>query len=157
MQHQIISYIPQKRTPFLIYTEERLDDKSIIIAPETYDLLREHYTERVNSVIKYCINDQTCRSRQLTSYFGEESNTDCGECDVCRSKRERYTRAEEFDEIFDYVFNKIKSIPHSLSEITANCPYDPIHTAEIIRKMIDDGIAVQKSDGNIYAAEKKEE
>ncbi|MBO4371329.1 MAG: RecQ family ATP-dependent DNA helicase [Bacteroidales bacterium] len=154
---KIISYIPQKRTPFIIYTEERLDDKSIIIAPETYDLLKEHYTERVNSVIKYCINDQTCRSRQLTAYFGEEGETDCGECDVCRSKRERYARAEEFNNIFDYVFNKIKSIPHSLEEITANNPYNHDHTAEVLRKMVDDGIAAQNENGDFYAINKTEE
>ena len=154
---KIISYIPQKRTPFIIYTEERLDDKSIIIAPETYDLLKEHYTERVNSVIKYCINDQTCRSRQLTAYFGEEGETDCGECDVCRSKRERYARSEEFNNIFDYVFNKIKSIPHSLEEITANNPYNHDHTAEVLRKMVDDGIAAQNENGDFYAINKTEE
>ena len=155
-QQKIISYIPQKRTPFLIYTEERLDDKSIIIAPETYDLLREHYTERVNSVIKYCINDQTCRSRQLTSYFGEESNTDCGECDVCRSKRERYARAEEFDEIFDYIFNFIKQAPRQLQESKTSSPFDNEHTSEVIRKMEDDGIIEHNQDGIYSVVDKKD-
>lgn len=155
-QQKIISYIPQKRTPFIIYTEERLHEKSIIIAPETYDLLREHYTERVNSVIKYCINNQTCRSRQLTSYFGEESNIDCGECDVCRSKIERYARAEEFGEIFNYIFNFIKQAPRPLQEIKTSSPYDNEHTSEVIRKMEDDGIIEQNQDGIYSVADKKD-
>ena len=156
-KQKILSYIPQKRTPFIIFTEERLDEKSLIIAPETYDLLKEHYTERVNAVIKYCINDQTCRSRQLTAYFGEDGGKDCGCCDVCRSKRERYQRSEEFGEIFDNIFHYIKTTPHALSDITANCPSEPSHTAEVIRKMVDDGVVAMNDRGEYFTVEKSDE
>lgn len=154
-QQKIISYIPQKRTPFLVFSEERLDDKSVIISPESYDMLKEHYSERVNAVIKYCINDQTCRSRQLTTYFGENSNQDCGCCDVCRSKRDRYTFSEEFDAIFDNIFHFVKNTPHTLSEITSNCTYDPDHTTQVLRKMVDDGMVVLNDKGEYYAEVQK--
>ena len=156
-QQKIISYIPQKRTPFLVYTEERLEDKSIIISPESYDMLKEHYTERVNAVIKYCINDQTCRSRQLTGYFGESDGGNCGCCDVCRSNRLRYERAEEFDAIFDVVFNYVKNTPRTLDDIVSHCSYDEEHTTEVLRKMVDDGVVEQKENGEYIAETKKEE
>ena len=156
-QQKIISYIPQKRTPFLIFSEERLDDKSVIISPESYDMLKEHYSERVNAVIKYCINDQTCRSRQLTSYFGENSDKDCGCCDVCRSKRDRYEFSEEFDAIFDIIFHFVKNTPRTLADITGNCTYDPDHTTQVLRKMVDDGVVVLNDKGEYYAEVQKME
>jgi ATP-dependent DNA helicase RecQ len=42
----------------------------------------------------YCENNETCRSRQLISYFGEENAHDCGQCDVCL-KRATYSTKEK--------------------------------------------------------------
>lgn len=147
---KIISYIPQKRTPFLVFTEERLEDKSLIIAPETYDLLKEHYTERVNAVIKYCLNDQKCRSRQLTEYFGETSGCDCGECDVCRSKKQSGLATDDFDAIFDYIINTLNKQPQPIDTITQNSSYDLEITSQVLRKMVDDGIVTQNDRGEFY-------
>lgn len=149
---KIISYIPQKRTPFIIFTEERLDDKSVTIAPETYDLLKEHYTERINAVIKYCLNDQKCRSRQLTEYFGETSGSDCGECDVCRSKRQSGLASDEFDAIFDYIFSTLTASPQPIDIITQQSQYEPETTSKVLRKMVDDGIVIQNDKGEFLVS-----
>lgn len=37
-------------------------------------------------MISYATNDKVCRSRQLLRYFGETSNHDCRQCDVCLSQ-----------------------------------------------------------------------
>lgn len=38
---------------------------------------------------EYVLNQKTCRSRFLVSYFGENSNEDCGHCDICLSQNSK--------------------------------------------------------------------
>ena len=57
------------------------------IKPEVYEERKAQFSERIHKMIGYATNDDVCRSKQLLNYFGEESNKDCGQCDVCLSHR----------------------------------------------------------------------
>jgi len=86
-QKHIISFIPQKRTPFIRYTQSREDSEYLIFPPTVYDDLKNRYAERINTMIRYATDDSICRSRQLLRYFGEKHSHDCGQCDVCLSEK----------------------------------------------------------------------
>ncbi len=149
-QVNIIDYIPQKTSPYLIYCCERLEDKSLIIKPETYDLLKEKYEQRINAMIKYCLNDQVCRSKQLVSYFGETDGEDCGECDVCRSKRSKSLNSKDFDTAFDMIYKTLSPSPLRLEELTARLGlFDQDFIAEVVKKMIGEEIASVDKDSYI--------
>jgi len=45
--------------------------------------------EKLNRMQRYCEAD-ICRRRILLSYFSEESNQDCGHCDVCQNPPKRF-------------------------------------------------------------------
>lgn len=46
-------------------------------------------SEKLDRMQRYC-EANICRRRTLLSYFNEESNRDCGNCDVCRQPPERF-------------------------------------------------------------------
>lgn len=94
-QKHIVSFIPQKRTPYIRYKQRREDSEHLIISPAVYDDLKERYVQRINKMLEYASNDKRCRSRMLLSYFGQKGTTDCGQCDVCLDSTTRHAIREK--------------------------------------------------------------
>ena len=86
-QRHILHFIPQKKTPYIRYTQRREDMEHIMLPPAVYEERKRQYEERIHAIIKYATNDQVCRSRQLLRYFGEDDSHDCHLCDVCLAHR----------------------------------------------------------------------
>ena len=68
---RIVSYIPRKKTPYIIYTRERIEAQLIHISPEIYEERKARYETRINAMLEYVTNDTLCRSRMLLDYFGQ--------------------------------------------------------------------------------------
>jgi len=101
----IIRYIPGKKTALVIFTEERLERKALMISPDNYLEVREKHYFRVNKMIDYADQNTRCRSKLLLDYFGEESDR-CGICDVCQKRNELDLSKYEFD----LILGEIKEI-----------------------------------------------
>lgn len=86
-QRHILHFIPQKKTPYITYTQRREDAVHIQIMPAIYEERKAQFAQRIHAIVGYATNEQVCRSRQLLRYFGEENSHDCGHCDVCLSHR----------------------------------------------------------------------
>lgn len=100
-KHKVINYVPQRKTPYIIFTEERLDDKNLRIEKENYDVLKKRYQQRIDEVINYAESTAKCRSEILLQYFGERETTRCGNCDICRKRNELELSKYEFDLILE--------------------------------------------------------
>jgi len=105
---KIIDYIPQVRTPYIIYTRERISLERISISKENYDFRKKDYIERIESVISYLTNTSVCRSRFLLSYFGETNSPNCGNCDVCLSRKSLDYSDAGFEELVTRVKELVK-------------------------------------------------
>ena len=86
-QRHILHFIPQKKTPYIRYTQRREDKEHIRLMPDIYEERKQQFTNRIFAMIDYATSDHVCRSRQLLRYFGEENEHDCHQCDVCLSHR----------------------------------------------------------------------
>jgi ATP-dependent DNA helicase RecQ len=98
---QILTYIPRKNNPVIVYLEERLDDKSLHISYENYNQRRERYIEKIETMLHYASSSNKCRSQLLLAYFGEKDSFRCGECDVCQKRNELDISKYEFDLIIE--------------------------------------------------------
>ncbi len=86
-QRHILHFIPQKKTPYIRYTQRREDKEFLQFPPAVYEERLTQFRQRIAAVIQYATDDHICRSKQLLQYFGETDSHDCGLCDVCLSHR----------------------------------------------------------------------
>jgi ATP-dependent DNA helicase RecQ len=93
----VINYLPQKRTPLVIFHEERLEEKNLYISRESYQNRKDRYTERTNAMLSYAVSKDRCRSQSLLAYFGETGSPACGECDICREQNKIDLQQDEFN------------------------------------------------------------
>jgi ATP-dependent DNA helicase RecQ len=114
---KVIDYIPYRKTPMIVFIEERRDKKNLYISPENYKELKERYIEKLDAVLNYASKKTKCRSVQLLEYFGETNAYRCGKCDVCNKRNELELSRYEFDEIIGVLKNNLKNQELSLHEI----------------------------------------
>ena len=83
----IIKYIPCDHATVLYLHHDRLRPKNVNLDPERYEMLKSSCTERMQKMIDYVSEEDTCRSSYLLEYFGQKESSDCGTCDICRAAK----------------------------------------------------------------------
>lgn len=139
---RIIKYIPRLRTPLIIMNYERLLEGNFYISNKRYNERKEMFAKRIESAINFVQNDQTCRSRQLIEYFGQNSETDCGVCDVCIAKKNRNTFAEESENARKHILQYAKDRQQSVSllELQTIAGDNYKLYLQVLRELADNGI-----------------
>ena len=87
-KRRIVDYIPHKRTPYIIYTRERLELRYLHIPASVYEERKARYEARIKAMEEYVTSESVCRSRMLLRYFGEKNEHNCKQCDVCLNRHE---------------------------------------------------------------------
>ena len=114
----ILNFIPQRSTPLITYTTDRIDSDRLVISKEVYEMRKEQYEKRIDAIIRYATSKDICRSKQLLSYFGEINRHDCGICDVCVESRQNpgtSVQADKCREQLLALFSDKKS--HRMAEV----------------------------------------
>ncbi len=135
----VIKYIPNDRATVLYLHHERLRPKNLNLDPARYEFLKESHYGRMQKMIDYVSEEDTCRSSYLLKYFGQTESADCGTCDICRASKAR--PADHAAEIAAFINDEMKG-SYSLDDVArrfgsaASASSDMyIH---ILRRLIDD-------------------
>lgn len=138
-KRRIIDYIPRKKTPYIIYTRERVELRHLHIPKEVYEERKERYVKRINAMIEYVTADNACRSRMLLRYFGEKNDHNCGQCDICLQKNESGLRQSEFDELASQIFAILEDKSMTPAEIVRKLNVEPDKVSIVIQYLLDEG------------------
>jgi ATP-dependent DNA helicase RecQ len=63
-----------------------MDSKFLVISKENYANLKKQARARIEAVIDFVRDNNTCRNRKILQYFNETVFEDCKTCDVCVRK-----------------------------------------------------------------------
>ena len=107
-QRNIIYFIPQRKTPFITYLQDRIDGENVVLSKEIYEERKEQFVKRINAMQAYASNNEVCRSRQLLIYFGEKRHKDCEQCDVCLDHESPEPSNEQTKNAREAILNLLK-------------------------------------------------
>jgi len=133
---KIISFIPGKKTALVIFTEERLERKALLISPDNYLHVRERHIIRLNKMIDYADYNTRCRSVVLLDYFGEEADR-CGICDVCRERNELDLSKYEFDLILEGIKEVLSARKTDARDLVSSIDQPEEKVIKVIRWLLD--------------------
>lgn len=144
----VIKYIPCDHATVLYLHHERLRPKNVNLDPARYNLLKNSAMERMQKMIDYISQEDTCRSSYLLDYFGQKESPACGTCDVCRdsgNKSSQRKAAEPEDpavEISGFINDRMKG-RYTLDDVARHfsSPASSLSQswAELLRLLIDEG------------------
>ncbi len=142
-KYGVISYIPKKRNPIIMLTEERLDRKTLHISNEKYSFLKDRFKEKIHEMLLYASADNKCRSQFLLSYFGEKDAPRCGQCDVCIQRNELDISGYEFDLILKDLKAALTGKSLDIVEITKTGKHSEEKIIKLLRWLIDHGKVIK--------------
>ena len=149
-KRRIVDYIPRKKTPYIIYTRERLELRFLHIPPSVYEERKARYEARIKAMEEYVTTENICRSRMLLRYFGEKNEHNCGQCDVCLSKRATNDLSEEsYEEVKRQILDLLSHNPLTPAETADQIKAEKEDIGQVIRYLLDEG-ELKMQDGMLH-------
>ena len=129
-KRRIIDYIPRKKTPYIIYTRERVEPDRLHIPPSVYEERKKRYVARIEAMVEYVTSETACRSRMLLRYFGEKNEHNCGQCEEVKEK----------------LLDLLKERPLTPAEVSKRMEEDKNILAQVIQYLLEEEI-IKTEDG----------
>ncbi len=136
----VVSYVPKKDTPYLIYTTSREEPKYLQLPRAVYEDRRDRMATRIEAMRQFVFDQDGCRVQRMLSYFGEKDAKECGKCDWCRAQKQRLQTNKEENLLRDSLLS-LASRPGgcSISEALAAGIGTRGQVIEAIRLLADEG------------------
>jgi ATP-dependent DNA helicase RecQ len=115
----IIDYVPQKDSPQLFFSRERLVANELRLDEKARTERKKQYQLRIQKMIAFVNENKTCRSRIIGSYFGDEAIPECGICDNCLLKKNSKMGKDEFEAFRIKLVELLKVKPLPVKELTS--------------------------------------
>lgn len=87
--HGLAEYQEASEKSKIILLKERQDFSNLQLSEAHLERRKAEIEYRIEAVLKFIANDGTCRLKKLLAYFGERKTDDCGQCDVCRRRKQK--------------------------------------------------------------------
>ena len=147
-KRRIVDYIPRKKTPYIIYTRERLELRFLHIPPSVYEERKARYEARIKAMEEYVTTENICR--MLLRYFGEKNEHNCGQCDVCLSKRATDNLSEKsYEEVKRQILDLLSHSPLTPAETADQIKAEKEDIGQVIRYLLDEG-ELKMQDGMLH-------
>ena len=145
----ILEYLPRKDKPQIVFLQARMDPANLTIDMDMYRFRKARQEKRIKSAIAYA-ETRECRSRLLLAYFGEDTQANCGVCDVCIERKKAGLSTELFEHIQNQIRERLSAGAASLDNI-ANLfpPSGKPEAVKVLEYLLDEGFILEE-DGMLH-------
>ena len=142
----ILSYVPRSRTPYIYLPTSREEPKYVMISRKIYEERKKILSDRAEAMIEYSDSDSKCRESMMLEYFGEKKDTDCGQCDVCRSRKGKKHASRNKERLISDILSFINARPAGVAYpvILHNFISSQAHLSETLAFLLSEGFITLK-------------
>lgn len=112
----IIEYLPQKETPQIYFPVNRASAATLEINVENYAKRKKQYEARIETMLNY-LHLNSCRSKYIGNYFGDDVLADCGVCDNCLQQKKSNSSNNHVMAAMQYILQLISEKETSLQQL----------------------------------------
>lgn len=145
----VVEYQPASESPQIHYLLNRAPAAHLYIDLDRYYNRKKAFAERLQAMINYLKQDNTCRSRKIQVYFGEKVDKDCEQCDVCLRRKKNMPKKE-----FSQQVEKIKTLLQTPQPMTILLAHFTVEEKEqvldTLRQLLQEQIVGQNEAGLLY-------
>ena len=151
----LMVYEPAHSSPQIVFTTVRYDAARLPLNIKDMEMRKEKELEKVRYLAQYASQDRRCRSLVLQEYFGEQSEKECGVCDICLHKKREVSNAGKNNDIRAQVLSLIEQGMREIDVLTTKITISSKEeTLKIIQKMTDEEILKIDKSGRLFISEK---
>ena len=143
---EIIYYIKPSQTPKLVFTTEKLEDKSLLLPVETYAWREKEFRKRLDTMFYYSESNERCRSQILLMYFGEKDPFRCKQCDFCKGLDEK--KQVSTTNLVEKITSILKNGPIDPKNLCQELGVDEDEVNQVLTSLIDKRV-IQIKEGQI--------
>lgn len=134
----VVRYVPERKTPVISWSRERVETDKVRLDPEVYRLRLEEFKERIGAMMEYVTRNTGCRSAILLKYFGEIQKEPCMNCDLCQDKIDGDLTRGEREQIRTHILDTFHSYPDEPRKVYS-LPYDRKKIDLVLRYLVTEG------------------
>lgn len=136
----VLQYQPQKDQPQLTFTTARHPADKLPLDERARQQKAKTATDRAEAVIRYVTHQHRCRAQLLLTYFGEEPDQACGQCDICLGKTGKNRSEAAHPTHRHLVLQCLQAGPCTLKQVVTRIDLDAAALIlATIRQMLDQG------------------
>ena len=137
----VVRYVPERKTPVIIWSRARVEAHMLHFDPEVYRLRMNEFEERIGAIVQYATRETGCRSAMLLEYFGEKQKKPCMHCDLCCEKTVSGMSAGEQQSIAQSIMDNLKNNPEK-PDIIYSLPHDRQKIDSVLSYLAQEGLIV---------------
>ena len=149
-QSGIVNYMPRKDNPQVKWLQHRVKAQDLYIDQGRYQDRKKAFEKRLGAMIHYLEDKNSCRSKIICSYFGDDGVEDCGLCDYCQDEKNKLINAEKFKHTTERIRKLVtenEMIPVKLMQYLEDIP--AAESKQVIDHLLSEGKLWVKKDGNL--------
>lgn len=145
-EKEIIEYKSKNNDATILFNEVREDNLTINRVSKYLERQNQLKKDQLLSVLHYIKEDKTCKNRLILDYFGEKTESNCGVCSYCITKKGKITEA---DSIADKILSLLKSASLTSREIQSQIKLDTNDVILAIQELLENNHIIIQSN-NTY-------
>lgn len=133
---EIIDYRAQDNDIQITFLVPREDERTINVFAKKVKERQAIKMDNLTHMLRYASNNKICRNTQLLRYFGENSESDCGICDICLRNKGEHLPQEAIKTV---LISLLEEQPRSSRELIEQLQLNEAAVLASIRELLEEG------------------